>query len=88
MILLFDSGETPKKSEPNLCSISSSDGLPMSYGIESRGIRAVKLRSFLSFHTTRSEIFKILVYVVQRLDSAIHRINLYPSDKCYQSELS
>ena len=58
------------------------------YGIETRGSKAVKLRSFLSFHTTRTEIFKILAYVVQRLDSAVHRINLYPSDKCYQSELS
>ena len=49
----------------------------MSYGIETRGSKAVKLRSFLPHHTTRTEIFKIQASVVQRLDSDIYRINLY-----------
>ena len=32
------------------------------------------------------ELLKIQAWVVQRLDNAIHRINRYPVDKCWQNK--
>ena len=89
VILLLVSGKFRKIPGPTyVLSITSSDGVPMSYGIETRGSKAVKLRSSLSRRISRTEIVKILASDVQRLDRAIHNTNHYPADKCHQNELS
>ena len=53
----------------------------ISEGLYSRGLTNLCVFSVLYVVTVTGEINKVLALVVQKMDSAIHRINHYPADK-------